>query len=567
MKIIRLNIGLTLLALGLGACHNSSSPSMLDRIDSLTYTCPAMALKKLDSIEASSGTLSKDDKMMCSMLRVKAKFKAYQPIGKDSQIVQVAEYYDQNGTAHQRMNVHYLLGNYYMQRGDAPRALDSFLKAIEYADTINEPHSLMLIHGMMQDLYENLYLYEEARKEMERAVYYAMRCRDTTSALIYKGNIPWFYSMTNQYDSADVSAQRLYKEWQKTKDGENNSMVLSYSIKALLEKREWSKAKTYLDIYEQNFTTPNVNSIGLTHLLYDLKARYYIGVGQGDSALHYIRLQQKANGSFANKAWYCCNYMNLYRQQGKLDSVSKYAELYCNYSDSSFVDLNVEHLLQIKGMYNYNRQQEEIYRQQIAKTRMQYGLITVGGLLISIIICCFYVIKRNKQRLKEEMLRQNERYDHLIEQYRLMTEQYESLKDNDIRRNQKAGEVKQAISKMLKGGKTPTAQVVNHPWVILMHRKAKNDKLPSKNEWDEMENALSTLDAHFLEWLVGVETYISCKEYRLCVLTRLGFIPTEMAMLLATSRSNITNIRSRLMMKLFGVDGSATDFDRRIANI
>lgn len=55
---------------------------MLDRIDSLTYTCPAMALKKLDSIEASSGTLSKDDKMMCSMLRVKAKFKAYQPIGR-----------------------------------------------------------------------------------------------------------------------------------------------------------------------------------------------------------------------------------------------------------------------------------------------------------------------------------------------------------------------------------------------------------------------------------------------------------------------------------------------------
>ena len=113
MKIIRLNIGLTLLALGLGACHNSSSPSMLDRIDSLTYTCPAMALKKLDSTEASSGTLSKDDKMMCSMLRVKAKFKAYQPIGKDSQIVQVAEYYDQNGTAHQRMNVHYLLGILY----------------------------------------------------------------------------------------------------------------------------------------------------------------------------------------------------------------------------------------------------------------------------------------------------------------------------------------------------------------------------------------------------------------------------------------------------------------------
>lgn len=70
-----------------------------------------------------------------------------------------------------------------------------------------------------------------------------------------------------------------------------------------------------------------------------------------------------------------------------------------------------------------------------------------------------------------------------------------------------------------------------------MHRNAKNDKLPSKSEWDEVENVLSTLDAGFLEWLIGVEADISCKEYRLCVLTRLGFISTEMVTLLATSRS------------------------------
>lgn len=527
-----------------------------------------MALKMLDSIENSSNTLSKEDYMRCKMLHVKAKFKNYQSIRNDSQIVQVAEYYDRNGTANQRMNVYYLLGNYYAQRGDAPRAQEGFLKAAEYADSIKEPHSLMLIHGMMQDLYENLYLYDEARKEMERAVYYAMRCRDTISALIYKGNIPWFYSMTNQYDSADIAAQRLYREWQNTKYGKGNSMVLSYSIKALLHKREWSKAKKYLDIYELNFSNPDVNTMGLIHLLYDLKARYYLGVGQADSALCYIRLQQKTSKSFANRAWYCGNYMNLYRQLGKLDSVSKYAELYCAYSDSTFVDLNVGHLLQIKGMYNYSRQQEEIYRQHIAKTRMRYCLIAVGFLLLLVVSWCFYVVRCNKQRLKEEMLRQNERYDHLIEQYRLVTEQYELLRDSDIRkRSQRVGEIKQAISKMLKGGKAPSMQVVNHPWVILMHRNAKNDKLPSKSEWDEVENVLSTLDAGFLEWLIGVESYISCKEYRLCVLTRLGFIPTEMAALLATSRSNIANIRSRLMVKLFGEEGSTTDFDRRIAEI
>ena len=96
---------------------------------------------------------------------------------------------------------------------------------------------------------------------------------------------------------------------------------------------------------------------------------------------------------------------------------------------------------------------------------------------------------------------------------------------------------------------------------------AADGKCLNQSDWEALREELTTLDSRFADWLAAREGEIKERDQKLCVLTRLGFIPTEMAMLLATSRSNITNIRSRLMIKLFGEDGSATDFDRRIANI
>lgn len=48
---------------------------------------------------------------------------------------------------------------------------------------------------------------------------------------------------------------------------------------------------------------------------------------------------------------------------------------------------------------------------------------------------------------------------------------------------------------------------------------------------------------------------------------RLHFQPSEAAVLLVTTRQNVTNMRSRMMPKIFGEEGSAADFGMRIAEI
>ena len=58
---------------------------------------------------------------------------------------------------------------------------------------------------------------------------------------------------------------------------------------------------------------------------------------------------------------------------------------------------------------------------------------------------------------------------------------------------------------------------------------------------------------------------ISRNEYQVCVLTKLGLRVGDIAYLTGNSSSNITNIRSRMMTKIFGEEGGAKDFDARIS--
>ena len=60
---------------------------------------------------------------------------------------------------------------------------------------------------------------------------------------------------------------------------------------------------------------------------------------------------------------------------------------------------------------------------------------------------------------------------------------------------------------------------------------------------------------------------LSTKEQAVCLLIRQHFQPSEIAILVASSPQSITNLRVRLLQKLFNETGGAKDFDQRICQI
>ena len=78
-----------------------------------------------------------------------------------------------------------------------------------------------------------------------------------------------------------------------------------------------------------------------------------------------------------------------------------------------------------------------------------------------------------------------------------------------------------------------------------------------------MEEEFRYTNKFLWDKLMGEYT-LSSKEYRICILVLLAFKPGEMVNLTGFSSSDISKTRQRLLMKLFGEQGSAGQFDKRL---
>lgn len=570
----RIPIYLVLLFVLIACESRTSLAQMFDSIDSLASSQhPQKALEALDNILPMYASMDKGERMKYEFLYVKAKAKNYESIAHDSVIVDLADYYHNKGNNKEKMEAYYILGIYYKQKGDAPRALASFSKSLQYADSTRNVRDMMLVHGMLQEVYEEGGLYTDARREMKLAANYGLKCKDTLAALIYKEFEPWYYLQIRDFDSVEIAANRIYKRSTQVKYGRPNTLVLSYSVLSQLEKKNWKKAKRYMDIYERNFADPTVNTKGRSAILYDYKAKYYAGIGKLDSALHFIHLQQR-NRCLNNSEQVFRNYMNVYCAMGKVDSVIKYANLFCLYNDSAKANLYAERVTQIKSMYDYTQQQEEAFRQRSKSHRLMTALMLVASLGVIVVLSLVMLISRNRRRHAEAMRIEHNQYARLSARYEMVLEQQNMLMLKESEKSKMYDLLQQELEGLRQNMATVSA--TRNKESQKMMEAAAVERLgeliavgghPSDEEWKELSKVFEEYDNGFSKWLADQSGKLNRREMRLCMLSRLHFQPSEAAVLLVTTRQNVTNMRSRMMPKVFGEEGSAADFGLRIAEI
>lgn len=570
----RIPIYLVLLFALIACDSRTSLTRMFDSIDSLASSQhPQKALEALDNISPMYASMDKGERMKYEFLYVKAKAKNYESIAHDSVIVDLADYYHNKGNNKEKMEAYYILGIYYKQKGDAPRALASFSKSLQYADSTRNVRDMMLVHGMLQEVYEESGLYTDARREMKLAANYGLKCKDTLAALIYKEFEPWYYLQIRDFDSVEIAANRIYKRSTQVKYGRPNTLVLSYSVLSQLEKKNWKKAKRYMDIYERNFADPTVNTKGRSAILYDYKAKYYAGIGKLDSALHFIHLQQR-NRCLNNSEQVFRNYMNVYCALGKVDSVNKYANLFCLYNDSAKANLYAERVTQIKSMYDYTQQQEEAFRQRSKSHRLMAALMLVASLGVIVALSLVMLISRNRRRHAEAMRIEHNEYARLSARYEMVLEQQNMLMLKESEKSKMYDLLQQELEGLRQNMATVSAtrnkesqKMMEAAAVERLRELIAAGNHPSDEEWKELSKVFEEYDNSFSKWLADQSGKLNRREMRLCMLSRLHFQPSEAAVLLVTTRQNVTNMRSRMMPKVFGEEGSAADFGLRIAEI
>lgn len=159
---LRYSVFFTLLYILVGCTENRVQMQRLQVIDSLMEAHPQAAydsLCRFDSLEVPDA--SRKVAMKCRMLMAKAQNKLYLQLSADTKFQEVVDYYDSWGTDNEKMQAYYLLGCVYRDQKDAPKAMMSYKKAVECADTLSKEcdySTLSKVYGQMADIYRFQYL-------------------------------------------------------------------------------------------------------------------------------------------------------------------------------------------------------------------------------------------------------------------------------------------------------------------------------------------------------------------------------------------------------------------------
>ena len=247
-------------------------------------------------------------------------------------------------------------------------------------------------------------------------------------------------------------------------------------------------------------------------------------------------------------------------------------------------------LISQQALYNYSRHQEAALKSARQTATLQRWLFGTFVILVALVFCTLFIYRRKKRAVQKKIAMMQERYEtektllqREMEDMNALLEEKQSLlenKDDLLERKKKEldaeiGKREQSIAELqervaeyerdmnIKDIAVLEDEIQSAPVKDDFSHYLKNvTEQPSGKDWDRlMRFAKSKLPKLY----VMLRNYnISERELRICLLTRLMFKPKDIAVLVGCRFPEVSLTRSRLLKKIYGIDGKASDFDKRI---
>ena len=558
----------------IGCSRNPKAEALLNSAEELTGQNPDSALRILDSVDVEN--LTRKQQMRYYLVHASAQNKAYIPFTSDSIMKEVVEYYDSHGTPNEQMLAKYLMGRTYADMDNPMVALEYFHNAIERADTTSNDcdyKTLSRIYGQTADLFHIQLLPEYELRDEKLAIKYAWKAKDTLSALILYEHLAGPYDRMNMKDSVISVSKNVSKLYRQYGYKEEASSCWPSAIYVYMEQKKYAEAKLLIDDMVKNsgWTDKNGDFTEKHKGCYDMLGLYYEGIKKLDSAEYFYRKVLSIPLKVPNHEIPIKGLMAIYAKRNNADSVAKYARMYCEYNDSSYMLLSTDKVRRMQAIYDYS------HNQQIAAQKTveaEYYKIWISGLIVFILLATYIIYKvYTKQRKKKNnMLRKSrEEYNKTLQQYNKAKKEYAQLQNNYKEyKEAKHNEVKklQQTLSILSG--TDDARNISNEECITetdivktLRQYATLGKLPSNADWKEFYEIANKFIPDFIKVISLDEYGLAPREIEICLLIRLNFQTSEIRNLLDISSQHITNIRSSINRKLFNGKG-AKDLNHNI---
>ena len=488
----------------------------------------------------------------------------------------LVNYFDRHGNANEKMMAHYLKGRVHHDMGESPIALECYQRATEMADTTQKGcdlHTLAAIYGQMANLFHMQYLPDDEMKALKMEEHYAMKNNDTLTAITAYRLRTGVYFLHNDTDSMLSVTKRSVSLYRKYGRNDLAAQILIMPISVSLDRGQYKEAWKYMQVYEKEsgFFDSNGNARQGKGLYYYYKGLYLLSQNQLDKAISLFH--KVLSGGFLEAGYK--GLLIAYEQKYIPDSIAKYAKLFADANDSSYLNVNQERVRQVSAMYNYNRSQRLADKKTIEAERYKKIIYIIIGVGVFSVIVLFRIWRLYERNNRNKILIWNKKYYDTLTQYQnvrndLMLsfknfEQYRTGKEKEVE------ELRQSLSVFLEDKTNPEIWnlelfVSSSTIVKRMHELAYKAKQPSEVEWDDLRQLLCKHLPSFYKLIKDDKYGLSNQEQNVAMLIRLRFIPTELIALLNISKQRVTNIRSDINHKLFHEKGTK-DLDANLMRI
>ena len=576
---------LLLIIMLLASCAgNRKYDDLMQRADSIMNVnddSAKVAIRMLDGVKSQLPEYTQAQKMRYELLRHKAMNKACITFTSDSVMKEVVDYYEDHGSANQRMLANYVLGCVYRDMHEVPLALEYYNKATEQADTTAadcDYGTLYRVYSQMGFLFSKQYLPYQLLDAFGKAEKYAYLAKDTLNAIINYQNKGDAYDYLGKKDSVVAINLRSANMFKRIGDNYNAAIALGCNYSYYIEKQDSVNAKKAFEAYFSIGYEGNSNYGDAKAFLLCEKGTYYMFVSRLDSAFSCLNQSLKLSKSYSNKAAATKVLAQYYARVNKPVLAMKYALKSSEYNDSDLLAVRESQLQQIQAMYNYGRNQEIARKAELKTERitMLVYVLIAGGVVIFLLLTNLYL--RQLKKKKEKIIVTKHLYDDSLLKLRQKQEELELLRTvNDRKIADVIKEKEQTINKLKDDLKDIRDKYSNSSLsdvdILLkessIYKRIKYLELHPKeimreNDWIELEETIEQLIPSFIPLL---KNRLNVIAYRICLLVKLEISTSSIAILLGLSSSAISKYRKVMLEKLCGRSGKPKDFDEYIRQI
>ena len=293
-----------------------------------------------------------------------------------------------------------------------------------------------------------------------------------------------------------------------------------------------------------------------------------------DSAEYYFRKELRVGKDFNNQHSGALGLSELYQIRQQTDSTAKYYKYAYVMSDSLYAQRTAKKIQRIQALHDYTRHQEIAHQEQKKANQRTIIIWICVGIIIVICLLTLIIIREltRKKKTAEQKYMQSQS---IIEQaqrdiVRLKTNA-EINKELISEKEQIIREQETIVKALLQRNTDSQSLADRQLKTTVVYGKFEQlsvvGQKPTNAEWEQMKEQIFKCYPGFKDFISKHEHHLNEKEFKTCLLIRIGFKPKTVSHMLEVDPSYISNIRSEMLQKLFNLSGNSKSFDKMLKEI